>query len=108
MRLTYGLKIYGRENFKKHKKELEGGAVTVSNHVFMWDCLLVIKAIRPHISYFSAWKPNLKGSFYPFMRIHAYMPIPEGDIHFITKLRRDIDEVITSGRWLHVFPEGSL
>ena len=58
MHLTHGLKIYGRENLKNHKEELKNGAITVSNHVFMWDYLSVLKAIRPHISYFPAWKPN--------------------------------------------------
>ena len=108
MRLTHGLKIYGKENLKKHRSELRDGAVTVSNHVFMWDYLAVLKAIRPHISYFPAWKPNLESSFYPFMRILGAMPIPEGDIHLMAKLKHDMDEVVSSGRWLHVFPEGSL
>ena len=45
-RLTHGLRIYGRENLKKHKKELKDGAITISNHVFMWDYLCVLKAIR--------------------------------------------------------------
>jgi 1-acyl-sn-glycerol-3-phosphate acyltransferase len=93
---------------KKHKKELKGGAITVSNHVFMWDYLCVLKAIRPHISYFPAWKPNFESGFQPFMRILGGMPIPEGDIHAMAAFKRDMDEVVRSGRWLHVFPEGSL
>ena len=52
--LTHGLRIHGRKNLKKHKKELKHGAITISNHVFMWDYLCVLKAIRPHISYFPA------------------------------------------------------
>ena len=60
-RLTHGLKIYGKENLKKHKSELKNGAITISNHVFMWDYLCVLKAIRPHLAYFPAWKENLNG-----------------------------------------------
>lgn len=108
MHLTHGLRIYGRENLKKHKRELRGGAITVSNHVFMWDYLCVLKAIRPHISYFPAWKPNFESGFQPFMRILGGMPIPEGDIHAMIAFKRAMDEVVKSGRWLHVFPEGSL
>lgn len=52
--LTHGLRIHGRENLKAHKDELKNGAITISNHVFMWDYLCVLKAIRPHISYFPA------------------------------------------------------
>ena len=106
--LTHGLRIYGRENLKKHKDELKGGAITVSNHVFMWDYLCVLKAIRPHISYFPAWKINFESGFQPFMRILGGMPIPEGDIHAMIAFKHDLDEVVRSGRWLHMFPEGSL
>ena len=108
MHLTHGLRIYGKKNLKKHKKELKGGAITVSNHVFMWDYLCVIKAIRPHISYFPAWKTNFESGFQPLMRIIGGMPIPEGDIRAMMKFRRDLDEVVKSGKWLHVFPEGSM
>ena len=108
MRLTHGLRIHGRKNLKKHKKELKNGAITISNHVFMWDYLAVLKAIRPHISYFPAWKPNLESGFQPFMRILGGMPIPEGDIHAMIAFKKGMDKVVTSGKWLHVFPEGSL
>ena len=108
MHLTHGLRIYGRKNLKKHKNELKNGAITISNHVFMWDYLCVLKAIRPHISYFPAWKPNFETGFQPFMRILGGMPIPEGDMRSMLAFKRGIDEVVESGRWLHVFPEGSL
>ena len=108
MHLTHGLRIYGKKNLKKHKAELKDGAITISNHVFMWDYLCVLKAIRPHISYFPAWKNNLETGFYPFMRILGAMPIPEGDIRAMAVFKRALDEVVESGKWLHVFPEGSL
>ena len=107
-RLTHGLKIYGKKNLRAHRDELKNGAITVSNHVFMWDYLCVIKAIRPHISYFPAWKPNFESGFQPLMRIIGGMPIPEGDIHAMMAFRRDVNEVVESGKWLHVFPEGSM
>ncbi len=106
--LTHGLRIYGRDNLKKHKDKLKNGAITVSNHVFMWDYLCVLKAIRPHISYFPAWKPNFESGFSPFMRILGGMPIPEKNIHAMMAFKKGMDEVVESGRWLHVFAEGSL
>ena len=106
--LTHGLRIYGRENLRKHRKEFKNGAITISNHVFMWDYLCVLKAIRPHISYFPAWKVNFESGFHPYMRILGGMPIPEGDIHAMVAFKKGMDEVVQSGRWLHVFPEGSL
>ena len=103
MRLTHGLRIYGKRNLRKHKKELKNGAITISNHVFMWDYLCVLKAISPHVSYFPAWKPNFETGFQPFMRILGGMPIPDGDIHAMASFKRSMDEVVESGRWLHVF-----
>ena len=108
MHLTHGLRIYGRKNLKAHRKELKNGAITISNHVFMWDYLCVLKAIRPHISYFPAWKPNFESGFHTFMRILGGMPIPEGDIRAMMAFKKGMDEVVESGNWLHVFPEGSL
>lgn len=108
MHLTHGLRIYGKENLKAHKKELKNGAITISNHVFMWDYLCVLKAIRPHISYFPAWKANFESGFQACMRIIGGMPIPDGDIHSMAAFKRAMDEVVESGKWLHVFPEGSL
>ena len=42
------------------------------------------------------------------MRIIGGMPIPEGDIHAMLSFKRDLDKVVEGGKWLHVFPEGSL
>ena len=106
--LSHGLKIYGKENLKKHKDELKNGAITISNHVFMWDYLCVLKAIRPHISYFPAWKNNFESGFQPLMRIIGGMPIPEDSIKSMIAFKKGMDEVVSSGRWLHVFPEGSM
>ena len=108
MHLTHGLRIYGRKNLRKHKTEFKNGAITISNHVFMWDYLCVLKAIRPHISYFPAWRTNFESSFCSYIRILGGMPIPEGDVHAMIAFKRGMDEVVESGRWLHVFPEGSL
>ena len=107
-RLTHGLRIHGKKNLKKHKNELKGGAITVSNHVFMWDYLCVLKAIRPHISYFPAWKINCESGFQPFMRILGAMPIPEGNVRSLVAFKKGLDEVVENGKWLHVFAEGSM
>lgn len=108
MRLTHGLRIYGKENLKKHKAELKDGAITISNHVFFWDYLAVLKAIRPHLAYFPAWKTNFEGPNGPLIRWSGGIPIPTDDLRAMVKFNRAIEEVITSGKWLHFFPEGSM
>ena len=108
MRFSHGLKIYGRKNMKKHKEEFKNGAITVSNHVFYWDYLCVLKAIRPHLAYFPAWKTNLEGSNGPLIRMSGGIPIPDDSIRSMIKFKGAIEEVIESGKWLHFYPEGSM
>ena len=102
------MKIYGRENYKKHKKEFKNGAITISNHVFLWDYLAVEKALRPHMMYFPAWKTNLEGSNGPLIRWAGGIPIPTDSKRCMVKFKQAMEEVLESGKWLHVFPEGSM
>lgn len=108
MRFSHGLKIYGKENYKKHKDEYKNGGITVSNHVFYWDYLCVLKAIRPHLAYFPAWKTNLEGSNGPLIRMSGGIPIPDDSIRSMIKFKGAIEELIESGKWLHFYPEGSM
>lgn len=108
LRITHGLKIHGKKNLKKHKAALKNGAITISNHVFMWDYLCVLKAIRPHLAYFPAWKDNLEGSFGGAIRMSGGIPIPTHNIHAMMKFNQAMEEVLKSGKWMHFYPEGSL
>ena len=107
--VRYGLRYFGKENYKRYKKELKkSGAITVCNHVFMWDYLCVIGGIRPHLPYFPAWKTNLEGSNAALIRMSGGIPIPTDSMKAMVKFSRAMDEVLESGKWLHVYPEGSL
>ena len=107
-RISHGLRIYGKENLKKHKDSLKGGAITISNHVFYWDYLCVLKAIRPRLAYFPAWRDNLEGSCGKLIRLSGGIPIPTNDYRAMPKFNEAIRTVIESGKWLHFFPEGSM
>lgn len=107
-RLTHGLKIYGRENIKKNKEVLKGGAITIANHVFMWDFMCVLKSIRPHLTNFPAWKVNLDGPNGPAIRLSGGIPVPTGSIRCMKKFNEAIEEVLQKGKWLHFYPEGSM
>ena len=108
MRLSHGLKIYGKKNLKAHKAELKDGAITISNHVFYWDYLAVLKAVRPHLAYFPAWKENLEGPCGKLIRLSGGIPVPTNDIHAMHNFNLAMEEVLASGKWMHVFPEGSM
>ena len=107
--ITHGLRIHGRENLKKHKDLLKNGAITISNHVFMWDHLCVIRAIFPHLTYFPAWKTNLEGPNGPLIRMAGGIPIPDGgNMKAMKKFKAAMEEVLQSKTWMHFFPEGSM
>ncbi len=106
--IRHGLKIYGRKNFKKNKKLFKDGAITIANHVLMWDYLCVLKAIRPHLQYHPGWKTNFEGPNGPLIRLVGGIPIPTDNIRAMAKFNMAIGEVLKSGKWLHFFPEGSM
>ena len=108
LRLTHGLRIYDKENIKKNKKYLKDGAITISNHVFYWDFLCVLRAMRPHLAFFPAWKTNFEGPNRHLIRMSGGIPIPTHDIHAMIKFKHAIEEVLEEGRCLHFFPEGSM
>ena len=103
--LLYGLKICGRKNFTKNKKLFKNGAITVSNHVYRWDFLAVLQAIRFKRPYFPAWAENLKTNDRGFIRKARGIPIPEGSYHATGKFNAAFDEVHEKKGWIHVYPE---
>ncbi len=106
--IRHGLKIHGRRNLKENKELLKDGAITVSNHVFMWDYLCILKAIRPHLQYHPGWKTNFEGPNAFFIRWVGGIPIPTDNIRAMAKFNKAITEVVQTGKWLHFFPEGSM
>jgi 1-acyl-sn-glycerol-3-phosphate acyltransferase len=104
----HGLKIEGKKNFKKNKHLFKNGGISICNHVFLWDYLCVLKAIRPNLQYLIAWKDNLEGPSGPLIRLVGGIPVPTNDIRAMMKFNAAISDVLKDGKWLHVFPEGSM
>ena len=108
LHITHGLKIYGKENYKKNKKLFKEGAITISNHVFLWDFLCISKVVRPHLMRFPAWQTNFEGSSAGIIRWAGGMPIPTHSIKAMQTFKKDLDEVFESKKTVHFFPEGSM
>ena len=106
--IRHGLKIYGRDKFKKYKKEFKNGAITICNHVLMWDYLCVLKAIRPRLQYHAGWKINFEGPNGPLIRWVGGIPVPTENIRAMAKFQKAIGQVLEDKKWLHFFPEGSM
>ena len=106
--IRYGLKIHGRKNLRKHKKLFKNGAITVCNHVLMWDYICVLKAIRPRLQHFPGWKTNFEGPNAFFIKWVGGIPVPTDNFRAMAKFNDAINEILKEGKWLHFFPEGSM
>ena len=106
--IRYGLKIYGRENLKKHKAVFKDGAISVSNHVLIWDNLCVLKALRPRLYYCPVWATNFEGPNGPVIRWSGGIPVPTHSMRAMASFQRAIEQVLEEKNWLHFFPEGSM
>ena len=103
-----GLKVEGRENLKKYKAELDNGAITVSNHVHMWDYLAVMKTIRPHRPNLLVWDKNVNGENGTLIRLVGGIPIPETSVAAQKVFLKDISGLLNDHGWLHIYAEGSM
>ena len=108
MWVRHGLRIHGKEKLKEHKELFKDGLITVSNHVFMWDFICIMVALRPRLGYFPAWKTTLEGPNGPLIRMAGGIPIPTGNLRSMVKFKHAMEEVLETGKWMHFFPEGSM
>ena len=108
-RIRLGLKIRGRENLRKHREVLKNGAISVCNHVHMWDYLSVLRSVRPFRPYLLSWAPNINGENGTLIRMVGGIPIPERNIAGTKAYLRAIRKLLKEdGGWLHVYAEGSM
>ena len=103
-----GLRIKNRKNLKKYKDQLKGGAITVSNHIHMWDYIAIMKAIRHRKPHVIVWAPNVRGKDGPLVRMVGGVPIPDGDLAGKVAFNKAIDDSIERGEFLQVYAEGSM
>ena len=106
VKLLKGLKSQNRKILKKYKKELKGGAISICNHVHMWDFICVMFALRHRSFFFPAWPKNLTGPNRHLVRLVGGMPIPKQKSG-IVKFHNTINYVLERGKWIHFYPETS-
>lgn len=103
--IRYGLKVEGRKNLRKNRKLLKNGALTVCNHVYRWDFLAVLQAIRYHKLWYPTFADNVTGKDKLLIRSTGGIPIPEKGFVAIRKFNESFDELHRRKKWIHVFPE---
>ena len=110
--MTYirlGLKINGRKILKKNKVLLKKGAISVCNHIHMWDFLGVMSATHlirwPQIL---VWEKNMSGESAGCVKIVGGIPIPTNNMRGFAKFARTTIDHVKNGGWLHMCAEGSM
>ena len=103
-----GLRIKGRKNLKKYKDELANGAITVSNHIHMWDYIAVMKALRPRKPHVLVWAPNVRGESGALVRLVGGIPIPDGNLGGKVACNKAIEQYLNDGGFLQIYAEGSM
>ena len=107
-RVKIGLKIRGRKILKTYKKDLKNGAITVSNHIHMWDYIAIMKAIWPVKPHVLVWAPNVRGESGSLVRLVGGIPIPDENKAGSIAFNKAVDKYLKDGNWLQVYAEGSM
>ena len=103
-----GVRFEGRENLKKYKNELSGGAITIANHCNYLDCPAVLEAVHA--------KPTVRIPMYHltfltnvswYLKAVGGIPVPFESMAAMKKYNEAFDEFHRRGYWFHVFPESS-
>ncbi|MBQ0052319.1 MAG: 1-acyl-sn-glycerol-3-phosphate acyltransferase [Treponema sp.] len=102
--IRYGIKIKGKENLRKSRRLFKNGAMTICNHVYRWDFLAVLQAVKWRRIWFPARKANLETSDAYLIRGAGGIPIPQTNAAAI-KFNRAFDTLHKEKKWIHVFPE---
>lgn len=107
-KFRYGLRINNRKILKKNKHILDKGVISVSNHVHMWDYIFVMKAVRYRHPYTLVWAPNVSGENGTSVRLVGGIPIPNTSLKAMNVFNKSVENLLNSGHWLHIYPEGSM
>lgn len=108
LHVKMGLRIRGREVLKKYKRELQGGAITIANHMFRLDCPCVLLAVRAkHTTKIPMFAPNFRTKDQFFLQVVGGIPIPqqEAGMTAMKRFNEAFDEFHRRGWWFHIFPE---
>ena len=105
LKLVYDLKIEGKENIKN----LQGGAITVSNHVLVLDCAMVGLAVCGKKKIF--YTTQSESFQIPFVRklikLLRAIPIPKG-VKNKERMVKEISNLLKDKKFVHFYPEAIL
>ena len=108
VKIRLGFKVIGKRNIKENKKLLKEGAISISNHIHMWDFMAVNYAIDPFNPKVLVWENNVKGDLSWWVNHIGGIPIPENDVSASKVMYKETKKYLEDGGWLHIYAEGSM
>ena len=103
-KIFFGFKVNGIKNLWG----VEGGKITVSNHIHPMDCTMNALLNCPNKTYFTTIKSNFEIPVIRWIiKLLNAIPIPEtisGKMAFYNA----IDEILQNGKTVHFYPEASM
>ena len=109
VRIRSLLKVEGRENLKKHKAVIKNGIVSCVNHVFIWDFIGIMYAVRHYRPWIPVWDKNMRGWARNLIRYNHGIPLPVDDRRATAAFAHAIDSLLTDDKaWVHFSAEGSM
>ena len=99
-------KYVNKKMLKKHKEELKNGYMTISNHVFPWDNIVLRNINKFHRVEMPIWKEGAESSSGGLFRLAGGITVPYVS-KGIVRCFRAMEEVILEHHWLHVYPEAA-
>lgn len=99
-----GFSVEGRENLRG----LDGGAITVMNHIHPMDCTMVKLAAFPRNLRVISMKENLELPFVGWLlKGVGAVPLPHSTSGLLS-LEKQMEEGVKNGDWIHFYAEGLL
>ena len=103
-RIRYGLKIEGRKKIRQNRKLFANGMMTVCNHVYRWDMICVLQAMRFRKAWIPMYAQPFRGKDGFLMKNIGGIAIPEKRSG-LRAFDKALDELHDRKQWIHIFPE---
>ena len=105
--LKHGIRFNGRNYLKDLRKQKHKGFITVCNHVFRYDFICIMIALKPIMPYYPAWNMKFKDRDRKLVKLSGGIPLAD-DLSGSREFFKALDRHLSEGHVIHVFPEGAM
>lgn len=95
-----------KKKFKELRKKFKDGFISVSNHCYEYEVLMIRRLNYGRPVYFPMWKEGAEGPSGTFYRAGGGIPLVHS-MRGLALCMREMENVLKEGKQLHVFPEAA-